>query len=164
MEIWQLSLLKAYFPQVRWTWAHGCQPIRGLRLLWWFTGKQSSWFGQFSVCFPDRFGTTEVSSDHPKFYFFYEIQREAFILGLPCWDCFMSFLSISQYTRARAIGLICPFHWSMIVLQRRPQPGSSRAKRKQQAFHQAVCAPLQVTAAGSRPCQPLSMLLRRMGV
>ena len=66
----------------------------------------------------------------------------------------------SQSNRAGSVLL----HWSMIVLQRCPQPGSSRAKRKQQAFHQAVCTPLQVTAAGFWPCQPLAMLLRRMGV
>ena len=94
---------------MRWTWAHGCQPIWGLRLFWWFTGKQSSSFGQFLVCFPDRFGTTEVSSDHPKFYFFYEIQREVLILLLPGRYHFMSSLSISQYTRARAIGLDLSF-------------------------------------------------------
>ena len=45
----------------------------------------------------------------PKFYFFYEIQREVLILLLPGRYHFMSSLSISQYTRARAIGLDLSF-------------------------------------------------------
>lgn len=110
--------------------------------------------GQFPVCFPDRFGTTEVSSGHPKFYFFYEIQREVFILRLPCWDRFMSSLSISQYTGA-IIGLICPFASVHDCATETPTAWELQSQKKQQAFHQAVCAPLQVTAAGSRPCQPL---------
>lgn len=151
---------------MRWTWAHGCQPIWGLRLFWWFTGKQSSSFGQFLVCFPDRFGTTEVSSDHPKFYFFYEIQREVLILLLPCRYHFMSSLSISQYTRARAIGLDLSFCIGPWWYYRDAHSlGAPEPKENNRLFiRQSVCTPLQATAAGSWPCQPLSMLLRRMGV
>lgn len=73
-------------------------------------GKQSSSFGQFGDCFPDSsFGATKVSSHHPNFHFFYETQREVFILLLPFWYHFVSSLPINCCDRAKAMELDLSF-------------------------------------------------------
>lgn len=92
-------------------------------------GKQSSSFGQFGDCFSDSsFGATKASSHPPKFHFFYETQREVFILLLPFWYNFMSSLPINCCDRTKVMERD-PLSLSVHdKLQRHPQPGVPEPK------------------------------------